>query len=88
MEVIAQAIEEDGETFKPFADGPFVRGVTDDIVRDRYYARIAERAGPDDDPKRLAASRRRSFDRAVKAELDAKRLIACDRKGSRYLWQP
>jgi hypothetical protein len=80
MEVIVRAIEEAGETFRPFGDGPLIRAVTHDIVRDRYYARIAEKAHPDDDPQRLAESRRKSFNRAIKAELDAKRLLRSDEK--------
>jgi hypothetical protein len=89
MEVIAQAIEEVGETFRPFGkDGPLVRGVADDLVRDRYYDRIAEKADPNDDPKKLAARRRQAFGRALKAELDAKRLIAAEYGEKRFLWAP
>lgn len=88
MEVVAQAIDEDGETFKPFRDGPTVRGVIEDTVRDRYYARIADKAVPDDTPKKLAERQRKEFGRAIKRELDAKRLVAANLKGRRCLWLP
>jgi AAA domain len=85
-EIIVQAIEEAGETIRPFADGPLVRGVADDIARDRYYTRIAERTDPADDPQKLAERRRKAFSRAIKTELDAKRLTAAQCNGRRFLW--
>jgi len=63
MSVVAEAIEDAGEAFRPFgAGGPLVRVVADDLVRGRYYARIAEQAEPG---YRVAAS-----NDTAQAELD------------------
>lgn len=86
MEVVAQAIDEAGEPFHPFPDGPFVRAVSDEAVRERYYARIVEK--PDDTPKKLADRRRQAFNTAIKSNLDAKRLVAGEKAGGRVLWLP
>ncbi|WP_157926058.1 AAA family ATPase [Methylosinus trichosporium] len=88
MEVVALAIDEDGERFHPFPDGPPVRAVADDIVRERYYARIAEKPRPDDTPKKLADRQRQAFNVAVKANLNAKRIIAGGKNSERVLWLP
>jgi AAA domain len=86
-QIIAQAIEEAGETFRPFLDGPLVRGVCDERARERYYIAIAEKADPDDDPGKVAGRKRKKFNRAIKGELDAKRLTAKMVEGRRLLWQ-
>ena len=88
MDVIAGAIDEAGETFRSFADGPLVRAVADGIVRERYYARIAETPKPDDTPKKLADRQRQAFHAAIKKAIDAKMLIAAQRSGERVLWLP
>lgn len=86
MDVVEQAIGEAGEAFRPFSDGPFVKAVSDEIVRERYYARIAEK--PDDTPKKLADRRRQAFNTSIKSNLDAKRLVAGEKAGGRVLWLP
>jgi len=81
------AIAEAGEPFRPFGiDGPAVRAVRDDIIRHRYYARIAEGAEPDEDLKKLAERQRKKFNRAINAVLDDKTLGAAERDGTRLLW--
>jgi hypothetical protein len=57
-------------------------------VRFRYYARIAEQAAPDDIPEQIAERQRKGFNRAVKAALDAKDIIARSEDGRRFLWLP
>jgi hypothetical protein len=88
MEVVAQAIDEAGEPFHPFPDGPLVRAVSDEAVRERYYARIAEKPRPGDTPEKLAERQRKSFNLAIKANLDAKRILAGGKNGDRVLWCP
>jgi hypothetical protein len=89
MDVLAQAIDEAGEALRPFGkDGPLVRGVADHVLRARYYARLAEKDDPADDPAKAAQRRRQAFSRAIKSGLDAKRLVAADRNGTRFLWTP
>jgi hypothetical protein len=46
--VVEQAIGEDetAKMIRPFADGPLVKAVSDEAVRRRYYARLAENAKP------------------------------------------
>jgi AAA domain len=88
IEVVAQAEDEAGETLQPWPDGPLVKAVNDDEVRCRYYARIAEQAGRDDDPKKLAARQRQAFRRSVKSALDQKLLVAVLQSGIRFLRLP
>ena len=63
-EIIGAAIGEAGETVTPFTNGPTVRAVFDEVVRDRYYAAIAEKADQDADPDNLAERQRKAFNRA------------------------
>jgi hypothetical protein len=87
-DIIASAIDEAGEIFPSHAGGPLVRGVYDERVRERYYAAIAQQAHPTDDPDKVAERQRRAFNRAVEAELKAKRLTAKEVGRRRLLWLP
>ena len=89
MSVIAEAIDEKGETFRPFeASGPIVRGVLDTVARGRFFARIAEQAAPDEDREKLADRQRKSFNRSLEAALRAETLMAMEKDGRRILWIP
>jgi RecA/RadA recombinase len=88
MDMVTAAIEEAGEDVQSFAGGPIVRAVSDDAVRARYYARIAEQATPDEDPHKMAERQRRGFNRTINAALNAKDLMAKERDGARLLWLP
>jgi len=87
MDTIAAAIDEAGELFRPFADGPFVKTVADPIVRDRYYAAIAKQAKPDESQEQLAERQRRASTAQLRA-LKTKRLVAAARNGERVVWLP
>lgn len=87
MTVVDEAIDEAGFDFKPFATGPIVRAAHDSIVRERYYARIAE--PKDDEDERKAYNRKHhAWTRQVKAALDAKALMAALMDGERAIWKP
>ncbi|WP_292533531.1 helicase RepA family protein [Methylocystis sp.] len=88
MECVAQAIDEAGEMHRLFPDGPLVKVISDDFVRRRYYARIAERPKDGDTPEKLAVRQRQAFNRAIQKNLDAKRLCAAEKNGARVLWLP
>ena len=88
VSVIEDAIESDGVELKPSADGPPVRAVDDSLVRQRFYARVAEPADTGADLKKVANRRRQAFNRAVEAEIKAKTLMAIERDGGRFLWLP
>ena len=89
VETIKEAIDDAGESFKPFgASGPLVRGVDDGKVRERYYSRIAEIPKDDDTPKKLADRQRQAFNSAIKRVLDAKLICAAGKDGRRFLWLP
>jgi hypothetical protein len=87
-EMLTQALDEAGESLRPFANGPIVRAVHDERVRDRYYAAIAEQAAPDESEERLAERQRKAFNRAVKSALDAKEALARQIAGRRMIWLP
>jgi hypothetical protein len=89
LDIVTDAIDDHGESIKPFGHSALsVRSVFDGIVRDRYYAAIAENADPDDDAEKVAERKRKAFNRAINAMLDAKRLVAREVKGRRMLWLP
>jgi RecA/RadA recombinase len=68
--------------------GSTLRAVAEQHIRERYFARIAEKAEPDEDKQKLADKQRQGFKRAIKSALDARTLIAKDHKGERILWLP
>jgi hypothetical protein len=85
--VVRQAImESENPPIRPFADGPFIKAVSYDTVRHRYYLRIAEKAEPDEDQKKLADRQRNAFNNAINAALKGEDLMACNYDGVRYLW--
>jgi len=88
METVFQSIDEAGELFRPFTDGPLVKAVPDEIIRERYYARIAEKPKEGDTPKKLADRQRQAFNTAIKKNLDAKRIVAGPKNGERVIWLP
>jgi hypothetical protein len=89
ISVVEQLIgESENSPFKPFADGPLVKAVSDEVVRRRYYFRMAEKAKPGEDPQKLADRQRQAFYRTVGAALEAEVLMACQRDGERFLWIP
>jgi hypothetical protein len=88
MAVVSEAINEAGESYRPFANGPMVRAVCDGKIRTRYYARIAEQAEPDEDREKLASRQRKGFKRAIEAALKATMLSAGERNGERLIWLP
>jgi AAA domain len=87
MSVVEDALAECGFGFKPWADGPIVRCVKDSIVRDRYFARIAEPTDGEEEEKSHERKRKAWF-RSVKSSLDAKALLAATYEGDRVLWKP
>jgi AAA domain-containing protein len=89
MDVVASALDEKGVDLRPLGmDGPKVRAVADGHIRDRYFARVAEKAAPDEDESKLYDRQLKAFNRSIKAAIDAKSLIAADHKGDRFIWEP
>ena len=75
-DIILQAIDAAQKTIQPFTDGPVVRATDDDRVRELYYAAIAEPTDAEEDPTKVSARKRQAFNRAIKAQLNAKTLVA------------
>ncbi len=88
FDVLAQAIGEAGEYFKPYPDGPTIHGVAEAVVRARYYERMADTPIAGEDPKQTANTRRRNFRRAVDRTLNDRTVAAADWNGERFLWVP
>ncbi|MGB5087054.1 MAG: AAA family ATPase [Methylocystis silviterrae] len=88
MSVVATAIDEGGEMICPLAGGPAVRAIADNIVRNSYYASIAEQAEPHEDKDKIAERQRRTFNRAIADAIKAQRVFAAVHDGERYLWLP
>lgn len=88
LEVVRQVITDAGTTVRPWADGPEVRAAPEDIIRESYFERVAEDDAPDTDPAKAADKRRQRFNRARKAMVDAKLLIAAKIDNRTHLWLP
>ena len=88
MLVVAEAINESGQSIRPFGDGPLVRAAADVIIRARYYARIAEQADPGEDKGKLAQRQSKAFRRAIEQAIKAQSLFAAEYNGKRFVWLP
>jgi hypothetical protein len=89
MDVVAFALDENGAELRPIGTaGPQVRAVADSHIRDLYFAKVAEKAAPDEDECKLYDRQLKAFNRSLKSAIDAKTLIAGDHKGERFVWQP
>jgi hypothetical protein len=86
MDCILAAIDDAGEIFRPF--GSDVRGVADEHIRTRLYTAIAEKAGPNGEPDALAERQRKGFNRSIADAIKAKRLVAKEHNGKRFIWLP
>ena len=81
MDMVLAAIEEAGEDIRPFANGPIIRAVSDETVRRRYYARIAEQAPRMKTFAKWPNASAKEFNRAISDVLNAKDLMAQERDG-------
>ena len=88
MAVIEEAIGEAGQHIPASPDGPNVRAVSEDALRRRFYARLAEQADPDEDAGKLAARQRKAFKRALTPAIKAQAIIAREYSERRFLWLP
>ena len=87
MATVELALIEAGQDFL-IPDGPKVKVVTEEAIRSRYYARIAEKPLPNETPEKLAQRQRQAFHRSLNAAIKAMRLIATERGGERIIWMP
>jgi hypothetical protein len=86
VSVVQQAIvESDEPPTRPFADGPLVGAVSDDVARHRYYLRPTKPTSTIA-LKSFADRRRDAFNRAVEGAIKQEVLMACSRDGVRFLW--
>ncbi|MEJ0094635.1 MAG: hypothetical protein WDN46_14750 [Methylocella sp.] len=89
MTATREAIDDAGQDIRPFGfDGPVVRAVADEAIRLRFYERIAEQAGPDEDQNTVKERRRKSFNRSIESALKAQILVAREIQGQRLIWLP
>jgi hypothetical protein len=88
MDTVEQALIEAGKAVRPFVDGPEVKAVAEEDIRARYYARLAEKADPDEAPDLFAQRQSKAFRRSLAAAINAKRLVATAHNGRRIIWLP
>lgn len=88
MATVELALIDAGKYVRPFIDGPEVKVVTEEEIRSRYYARLAEKPLPGETPEKLVQRQRQAFHRAMNSALNAMRLIATERGGERIVWLP
>jgi hypothetical protein len=87
MATVELALIEAGQDFR-IPEGPAVKAVTEEAIRSRYYARIAEKPLPDETPEKLVQRQRQAFHRSLNAAVKAMRIIATERGGERIVWLP
>jgi hypothetical protein len=84
ISVVQQAIiESEAPPIRPLIDGPLIKAVPDEVVRHRYYLRIAENPKPGETAQQLADRQRNGFNYSVRTALNSEDLMACR---VRYLW--
>ena len=88
MDTVELAMIDAGFECHPFADGPKFKVVSEDAIRERYYARLAEKAAPDETPEALGARQRKAFRRARNSAVNSKLLVAAIHAGEPILWLP
>ena len=88
MDTVDLALVEAGMEVCPFSDGPRVRAVVESAVKSRYYARLAEKADPDETPEALEERQRKAFRRARLSAVNSKLLVAAIHAGEPILWLP
>lgn len=88
MDCINNAIDEAGEVIQPNANGPKVRAVDEQHIRTRYFARVAQKADPDEDKKKLYDRQRNGFKDSIKKVIDAQVASATKHNGERFIWLP
>lgn len=79
MAAFTAALADHGEDVRPFRDGPIVRAVARDHIRDAFIERH-----PTDD----AESRSRAFRRALASTVERRELISAEVDRRPFIWQP
>lgn len=79
MACIREAVEAHGRNVRPFADGPTVRGVAEDRIRDIYYERLGDKS---------PSTKRGSFWTAINRSLDRQDIAASEIGQERLIWLP
>lgn len=87
-EMVEQAMIDAGFECHPLPSGPKIKVVSEDAVRERYYARMAEKAEPGELPETVSERQRKAFRRSLNSALRAKRLIAATHAGETVIWHP
>jgi hypothetical protein len=86
MQCVISAILDRGRVLRPFADGPEVRAVDEQHIRDPYFERIAEQADDEVGKAKLYDRQLKSFNRAIEAALKAQLIAAAELDGKRVIW--
>jgi hypothetical protein len=79
MACVSEALGEHGRNIRPFADGPAIRGVSAERVRQVFYDRLADKD---------ASTKRSAFHRGVNGSVQRQDLFAKEIEGERFLWLP
>jgi len=88
MSAVTQSLIEAGEEIRPWADGPKVKAVPQDVIRKKYYEMNPVEDSPDEDAKQAVNSRWKKFKRNLSNLVDAKAVISAKVNNTTYLWLP
>jgi len=88
MDTVEQTMIDAGFECHPFPDGPKLRVASEDAIKTRYYARLAEKAEPTKAPEGLPDRQRTAFRRARNSAVNSKLLVAAIYASEPILWLP
>jgi hypothetical protein len=87
MDSIVKTIDENGISLQPFGfEGLTVKAAKEIAIRNEYRTRLAEKAAPDEDPKKFAARQYKAFARAISTAINRKLIAASEHRGERVIW--
>ncbi len=84
LEVLSEALGAEGVNIGEDADSKIA--APEGAVRKRYFARMAEKAMPDEDPGKLIHRQRMALKRNVSSAIERNIVMACEYSAERYLW--
>jgi AAA domain len=87
-DMVEQAMVDTGYECRPLPGGPKLKVVIEEAIRERYYARLAEKAEPGEAPELVTARQQKAFRRLLNSALKAKRLFAAIHAGQPVIWFP
>lgn len=79
MACIRESVDTQGRNIRPLADGPMVRGISEDRIRDLYYERMGDKS---------QSTKRSAFWRGIDRLIERQDIAVGEISGERCIWLP